>query len=215
VRRRRPSTLPLVAVLVVGGPLTARAGAPHAAAAPVRSSWFADPLPPTRWFTDPPRSAFFAGPRPSRWFTDPLPCHEEARAGHPGVDRAAYDALIREIAGRHRVEYALVKAMIHAESDFDRLAVSPKGACGLMQLMPATASSEGVRDVFLARENIEGGCRYLRQLLDRYAGNLPLALAAYNAGPERVDAAHGIPPIAETHEYLTRVLEYRLGYLRR
>jgi len=130
------------------------------------------------------------------------------------VDPAVYDALIREIAGRHRVEYALVKAMIHAESDFDRLAVSPKGACGLMQLMPATASSEGVRDVFLPQENIEGGCRYLRDLLDRYAGNVPLALAAYNAGPERVDAAGGIPPIAETHEYLTRVLEYRLGYLR-
>jgi soluble lytic murein transglycosylase-like protein len=214
VRTRRPGTVPLVAVLVIGGSLTVRAEPPHAAVTQARSSWFSDPLPPTRWFTDPPRSTFFTSPPPSRWFTSPLSCHEQAWAGHPRVDPATYDALIREIAGRHRVEYALVKAVIHAESDFDRLAVSPKGACGLMQLMPATASSEGVRDVFLPRENIEGGCRYLRHLLDRYAGSMPFALAAYNAGPERVDAAGGIPPIAETHEYLTRVLEYRLGYLR-
>src|SRR5262249_4243006 len=185
------------------------------------SSWFTDPPPPSGFFKDPPRSAFFTNPPPpSRFFTDPprvpstaFACRSCARVSD--TEATAYDVLIREIAARHGVDYALVKAMIRAESDFNRLAVSPKGACGLMQLMPATASSQGVRDVFLPRENIEGGCRYLRMLLDHYAGNLPLALAAYNAGPERVDAAHGIPPIAETHEYLTRVLEYRLGYLRR
>ena len=131
-----------------------------------------------------------------------------------GMDPTRYDGLIREIAARHGVEYALVKAVIRAESAFDRLAVSPKGACGLMQLMPATAAEEQVRGVFVPRENIEGGCRYLRMLLDRYRGDLALALAAYNAGAERVEEARGVPPIAETREYLDRVLRYRLAYLR-
>jgi soluble lytic murein transglycosylase len=126
----------------------------------------------------------------------------------------AYDGLIREIADRFDVEYALVKGVIKAESDFDRLAVSPKGALGLMQLMPATAAQHRVRDVFLPRDNIEGGCRHLRKLLDRYGGNLPLTLAAYNAGTQRVEAAGGVPPIAETREYVARVLRYRQTYLR-
>jgi len=126
----------------------------------------------------------------------------------------SYDALIREIADRYDVEYALVKAVIKAESDFDRLAVSPKGALGLMQLMPATAARHQVRNVFLPRDNIEGGCRHLRMLLDRYGGNLPLAIAAYNAGTRRVEDAGGVPPIPETREYLARVLRYRLAYLR-
>jgi soluble lytic murein transglycosylase len=126
----------------------------------------------------------------------------------------SYDGLIREIAQRYDVEYALVKAVIKAESDFDRLAVSRKGALGLMQLMPATAALHQVRDVFLPRDNIEGGCRHLRLLLDRYGGNIPLAVAAYNAGTRRVEEAGGVPPILETREYLARVLRYRLAYLR-
>jgi soluble lytic murein transglycosylase len=126
----------------------------------------------------------------------------------------AYDGLIREIADRYDVEYALVKAVIKAESDFDRLAVSRKGALGLMQLMPETAAQHQVRDVFLPRDNIEGGCRHLRMLLDRYGGNLPLVIAAYNAGTRRVEDAGGVPPIPETREYLARVLRYRLAYLR-
>jgi soluble lytic murein transglycosylase len=126
----------------------------------------------------------------------------------------SYDALIREIADRYDVEYALVKAVIKAESDFDRLAVSRKGALGLMQLMPETAALHQVRNVFLPRDNIEGGCRHLRMLLDRYGGNLPLAIAAYNAGTRRVEEAGGVPPIPETREYLARVLRYRLAYLR-
>ena len=125
----------------------------------------------------------------------------------------SYDELIRDVASRYGVEYALVKAVIKAESDFNRLAVSPKGARGLMQLMPETAAQHMVRDVFLPRDNVEGGCRHLRMLLDRYRGNLPLAIAAYNAGARRVDDAGGIPPIPETREYLARVLRYRLAYL--
>lgn len=132
----------------------------------------------------------------------------------PPADATSYDDLIHEIAARHGVEYALVKAVIKAESDFDRHAVSRKGALGLMQLMPQTAALHQVRDVFLPRDNIAGGCRHLRMLLDRYGGNLTLAIAAYNAGTQRVEDSGGVPAIPETREYLARVLRYRLAYLR-
>jgi soluble lytic murein transglycosylase-like protein len=132
----------------------------------------------------------------------------------PPAAPTSYDALIRDVAERYDVEYALVKAVIKAESDFNRLAVSPKGALGLMQLMPETAAQHMVRNVFLPRDNIEGGTRHLRMLLDRYRGSLPLAIAAYNAGTKRVEEAGGIPAIPETREYLARVMRYRLAYLR-
>jgi soluble lytic murein transglycosylase-like protein len=132
----------------------------------------------------------------------------------PMAQPTAYDELIREIAARYGVQYALVKAVIKAESDFDRLAVSRKGALGLMQLMPATAALHRVGNVFLPRDNIEGGCRHLRMLLDRYGGNLVLAIAAYNAGTQRVEEAGGVPAIPETREYLARVLRYRAAYMR-
>lgn len=127
--------------------------------------------------------------------------------------RVAYDALIRDVAARYGVEYALVKAVVKAESDFDPTAVSHKGALGLMQLMPSTAARHGVRHAFVPRENIEGGVRHLRYLLDRYHGNIVLALAAYNAGTRRVEEAGGVPPIPETRRYLARVLRYRRAYL--
>jgi soluble lytic murein transglycosylase-like protein len=133
--------------------------------------------------------------------------------GAGGVDRTPYDTMIREIADRYAVDYALVKAMIKAESAFDARAVSSKGALGLMQLMPATAADYQVRDVFTPRDNIEGGVRHLRMLLDRY-GDYRLAVAAYNAGQARVDEAGGIPAIPETVQYLERVARYRQGYLR-
>ena len=132
----------------------------------------------------------------------------------PGPSSTSYDGLVREIAGRYAVEYELVKAVIKAESDFNRLAVSLKGARGLMQLMPETAALHMVRDVFVPRDNIEGGCRHLRMLLDHYRGSLPLAVAAYSAGTRRVEEAGGIPPIPETREYVARVLRYRQAYLR-
>jgi len=131
-----------------------------------------------------------------------------------GASSTPYDPLIREIAARNGVDYSLAKAVIKAESAFDRLAISRAGALGLMQLMPQTATLHGVRNVFLPQDNIEGGCRHLRMLLDRYGGNVVLALAAYNAGTQRVEEAGGIPPIAETQEYVRRVLRYRLAYLR-
>jgi hypothetical protein len=126
----------------------------------------------------------------------------------PGLANAKYDALITAAAGRHNVDYALIKAVIKAESNFDHRAVSPKGAQGLMQLMPQTASSLQVRDSFEPEDNIEGGVRYLRYLINVYGGDLRLALAAYNAGEKAVARHRGIPPYSETRTYVRRVLEH-------
>jgi soluble lytic murein transglycosylase-like protein len=131
-----------------------------------------------------------------------------------GARRRAFDAIIRDAARRHQVDVALVKAVIRAESDFVPRAVSPKGALGLMQLMPATAQMHNVWRVFEPRQNVEGGVTHLRYLLDRYGGNLRLALAAYNAGEKAVDTYGGVPPYPETSEYLERVMRFRASYLR-
>ncbi len=124
----------------------------------------------------------------------------------PEVVRTRYSEEIREIAARHGVDPDLVGAVIRAESAFNPRAVSNKGAQGLMQLMPRTASALGVRNVFDPYQNIEGGVRHLRYLLDRYPGNVPLALAAYNAGEKAVDYYRGIPPYAETTQYVQKIL---------
>jgi soluble lytic murein transglycosylase-like protein len=131
----------------------------------------------------------------------------------PRPDDGRYDEVIRESAARHDVEFALVKAVIRAESAFDPFAISQKGAQGLMQLMPATARMHGVRESFRPRDNIGGGVRHLRMLMDRYGGNLPLTLAAYNAGSGRVERAGGVPDITETREYVFKVLRFRKQYL--
>jgi len=99
----------------------------------------------------------------------------------------------------------LVRAMIDAESHGDPSAISRAGARGLMQLMPGTAATYGVADAFDPSENVSGGCRYMRDLLERYHHDVPLALAAYNAGPGAVDAAHGVPRFAETRAYVARI----------
>lgn len=125
-----------------------------------------------------------------------------------GENISQYDELIMKASGKYNVEPALVKAIIKAESNFNHRAVSRKGAKGLMQLMPATASYLQVRDSFHPENNIEGGVKYVRYLLNFFNGNLPLALAAYNAGENAVLRYGGIPPYRETQTYVTRVLSY-------
>ena len=119
-----------------------------------------------------------------------------------------YESIIMQASRRFRVDPLLIKAVIKAESDFDRKAISHKGARGLMQLMPDTADAMKVRDPFDPEENIFGGTRYLGLLLDRFKNNKRLALAAYNAGPEKVENYRGIPPYAETRTYVKRVLAH-------
>ena len=123
----------------------------------------------------------------------------------------AYDHLIREAAEEHSVDAALIKAVMRTESSFDPFAVSPAGARGLMQLMPALAEEMGVADVFDPRQNIMGGAKYLRQLLDATNGNIPLTLASYNAGPGNVARYKGIPPFKETRDYVKRITRLLAG----
>jgi len=120
------------------------------------------------------------------------------------------EAHIREVAVRYDIPPILVAAIVEAESEFNPRAVSRRGARGLMQLMPGTASSLQVSDTFDPYENIEGGVRHLRGLMDRYHGNLPLVLAAYNAGEQAVMAYGGVPPYRETRRYVSRILR-RIG----
>ena len=131
-----------------------------------------------------------------------------------GTDITKYDLLITRAAEKYQVDSALIKAVIKAESNFNHKAVSPVGARGLMQLMPTTASYLQVPDSFHPEQNIEGGVRYLRYLLNLYPNNLPLALAAYNAGEGAVSRYNNrIPPYRETQGYVTRVLNYFNIYL--
>lgn len=119
--------------------------------------------------------------------------------------------MVREIASSHGLDPNLVDLVIRMESGYNPWAVSRKGAQGMMQLMPATASMYGVRDVFDARQNVVGGVRYLRDLLARYSSNLSLALAAYNAGPTAVERHGGIPPFRETQHYVSSILDAYQG----
>lgn len=125
----------------------------------------------------------------------------------PNPNAEIYDPIILVASQTHRVPAALVKAVIAAESAFDPAAVSPKGAMGLMQLMPATAKDLGVDEPFEDAQNVHGGTRYLRYLFDRY-GDWLRTLAAYNAGPQAVDRYDGVPPYEETRQYVQRVLSY-------
>jgi soluble lytic murein transglycosylase-like protein len=127
-------------------------------------------------------------------------------------DITRFDQMIRNASEKYNVEPALIKAIIKAESNFNHQAVSPKGARGLMQLMPATASSLQVKDSFQPEKNIDGGVRYIRYLLNLFNGNLPFALAAYNAGEKAVMRHNGIPPYRETQTYVQRVQAYLSRY---
>jgi soluble lytic murein transglycosylase-like protein len=116
--------------------------------------------------------------------------------------------IIAAAADRHALDRGLLAAVAKVESNFNPFAISPRGACGILQLMPATARRFGVKSVFEAEQNIEGGAAYLRWLLDRFDGRVDLALAGYNAGEGAVDRHRGVPPYNETKFYVLKVLDH-------
>ena len=119
-----------------------------------------------------------------------------------------YDHVISEASHTHGVSFSLLKALIKTESDFNPRAVSSAGARGLMQLMPENIKTLKIKNPFDPRENIMGGTQYLKQLIDRFNGKLPLALAAYNAGPGVVEKYHRVPPFKETENFVKQVMKY-------
>jgi soluble lytic murein transglycosylase-like protein len=137
-----------------------------------------------------------------------------SRSATPYVmkDTTNYDALINEYCQKYQVDFALIKAIIRAESGFNPIAVSRKGARGLMQLMPETASRVNVANPFNPRENIEGGVRHFKYLLSLFNNDLKLSLAAYNAGENLVSQLGAIPPYRETIDYVQKVLDFYQSY---
>jgi soluble lytic murein transglycosylase-like protein len=132
----------------------------------------------------------------------------DATAAEDDIDtQAGMDAFIKKVAAKYNVSPDVVAAVIEAESEFNPRAVSRRGARGLMQLMPQTAKTLGVDDPFDPRENIEAGARHLRALMDRFGDNLPLVLAAYNAGEVAVIKHRGVPPYRETRAYVKRIMK--------
>jgi len=126
-------------------------------------------------------------------------------------DSGDYHAIVHEKASNYNVDPSLIKAVIKTESNWNCHALSKKGAMGLMQLMPSTANDLNVHNPFDPEENIEGGTKYLKYLLEKFNGDLTLALAAYNAGPKKVEKFGYVPPIAETKQYVNRVLSLYNG----
>lgn len=169
------------------------------------------------------------------WYTNVAPAAQDnarfqllAVKGRPNASRSCngmtptkmqvrardFDSTIHRIAGEFKVDSKLIKAVVRNESCFDVMAVSKAGAQGLMQLMPPTARELGVTDPFNAEQNLRGGIRYLKELMDKYSNNIALALAAYNAGPGAVAKYDGVPPYRETENYIERVMKSYREYLR-
>lgn len=143
--------------------------------------------------------------------TAPLP--ESSQRIKPVVKvKIRYHEIINQASTRYGVESAMIKAIIMAESGYNPKAVSNRGAAGLMQLMPTTADAMGVEDRFDPKHNIDGGVRYFKRLLVRFEGDIRLALAAYNAGAERVKQHNGIPPFKTTRAYIEKVFQYYQRY---
>jgi len=142
--------------------------------------------------------------------------HRAPEASEPAATRpsarADYDPFIKAASVRYRIPENLVRAVMHAESNFDPHAVSPRGASGLMQLMPETAQEMYVKDIFNAQQNIDGGARYLRVLANQYEGDMVKMLAAYNAGPEALRKFGGLPPYEETQVYVRKVIQLYFQY---
>jgi soluble lytic murein transglycosylase-like protein len=150
-------------------------------------------------FAEAPPLADVAQARPARAI------QAAAEPPQPTSAPESLDAYVREASRTYAVPAALIHAVIHVESAGNARAVSPKGAQGLMQLMPQTAAALGVRDPFDPRDNVLAGTRYLRFLLNAFDGDVPLSLAAYNAGHDVVVRYRGVPPYSETRRYLSRV----------
>jgi len=131
---------------------------------------------------------------------------------HSGVANLELEQAVIRAAQQHHVQPALLLAVMKAESSFNPTAVSKAGAVGLMQLIPETAIRHGVRNLYDANDNITGGAKHLRYLLDRFHGNIRLALAAYNAGERKVDRYGQIPPYKETQDYVKKVIVYYRNY---
>jgi soluble lytic murein transglycosylase-like protein len=151
-----------------------------------------------------------------------VPQNLKARPEVPSIDEifinqieqseSLYNPIIYKAANEHEVELAMIRAIIMAESCYNNTKVSRKGAKGLMQLMPRTARALGVKDIFNPEENIYAGVRYYKSLLERFDGDVNLALAAYNAGAKNVRKHNGMPPFKETQQYVMKVLAYQNFY---
>jgi soluble lytic murein transglycosylase-like protein len=137
------------------------------------------------------------------------PANNDKLVSAPQVSRGnggSLDKVIDSTAQKYGVDPALIQQIVKAESDFDSNATSQAGAMGLMQLMPSTAASYGVQNAYDATQNLDGGTHFLKDLLDRFQGNVPLTLAAYNAGPGAVDKYQGVPPYKETQAYVQKIM---------
>ena len=130
----------------------------------------------------------------------------------PAAATKKYDGIIQEASETFDLSFYLLKAIIKVESDFDSRAVSKKGALGLMQIMPQNLEAFNIREPYDPKQNIMAGARYFKSLIERFQGKLPLALAAYNAGPTIVDRYRNVPPIEETQTYVKRVMKYFYHY---
>ncbi|MEN2998742.1 MAG: lytic transglycosylase domain-containing protein [Brevinematia bacterium] len=150
--------------------------------------------------------------KPEESWKEVMEVREVSDSKESDLEKSKFDEIIGKASREFGVPKELIKAVIKAESNFNPIAISHKNAMGLMQLIPSTAKEMGVEDVFDPLQNIMGGTKYLRMLLDRYNGNLFLALSAYNAGPERVDRVGGIPEIEETKTYVDRVIKFYKEY---
>jgi soluble lytic murein transglycosylase-like protein len=153
-----------------------------------------------------PEAARMSGTAPSS------SAHSGAPGAHAGAEEGRYGSLVKIASQFFDVDADLIKAVIKQESQFNPNALSPKGAMGLMQLMPDTANMLGVDDAYNPAKNIYGGTKFLRSMIDRFGGDLKLALAAYNAGPNAVDAAGGVPDYPETRNYVDRVIRHYMEY---